>query len=503
MPSSKIVRSFQAFIASASAYFSHRASAWIRVFTLALFCGSVAMAASAQTFTVLHSFNNADGSNPIAGLIQSTDGNFYGTTYLGGANSTCVGGCGTVFKITSEGTLTTVYNFCSQSGCTDGNTPEAGLIQATDGNFYGTTEYGGATNGGTVFLITPTGALTTLYNFCSQSGCRDGINPNGGLVQGTDGNFYGTTQFGGISDDGTVFKITASGTLTTLHSFAGTDGTVPAATLVQGTDGNFYGTTEKGGAYMRGSVFKITQGGMLTTLYSFCRPESCGGGEYPYAALVQGTDGNFYGTTAEGGDLGLYGTVFKITSSGQLTTLFSFCPGRDCKEGSAPTAPLVQATDGYFYGTTFAGGTNSVGTLFKIKPSGTLKNLYSFCRQSGCPNGERPAGALVQGTDGNFYGTTELGGISSHGTVFSLSVGLAPFVEANPTTGKIGSSVSILGTNLTGATSVTFNGTAATFTVVSSSEITTTVPIGATSGMIQVVTPVGTLSSNVRFRVGS
>ncbi len=232
--------------------------------------------------------------------MQGSDGNFYGTAVVGGAN-----GAGTVFKITPGGTLITLYSF----GVSDGQSPYGGLVQGSDGNFYGTTEFGGANNGnGTVFKITPRGTLTSLYSFAGS----DGANPHAGLVQGSDGNFYGTTEFGGTGQCanrcGTVFKITPSGTLTTLYDFAGSDGFKPQAGLVQGSDGNFYGTTTGGGANNgKGTVFKITPSGTLTTLYSFAGSD----GAFPQAGLVQGSDGNFYGTTA-GGGANFAGTVFRL-----------------------------------------------------------------------------------------------------------------------------------------------------------------------------------------------
>jgi uncharacterized repeat protein (TIGR03803 family) len=450
-----------------------------------------------QAFTTLASFNGGDGSNPDEGLVQATNGDLYGPTYSGGVN-----GGGTVFKITPSGTLTTLYSFCSQSGCTDAADPFAGLVQATNGDLYGTTVLGGAYNDGTVFRITPGGTLTTLYSFCSQSGCTDGQFPYARLVQATNGDLYGTAQLGGTHGKGTVFKITPSGTLTTLYSFCSQsgcmDGEYPEAGLVQAANGNLYGPTGQGGAEGYGTVFKITPNGTLTTLYSFCSQSGCTDGEWP-SALVQATNGNLYGTTYAGGANNM-GTVFKITPSGTLTTLYSFCSQSGCTDGRGPYAGLVQATDGDLYGRTEYGGANGYGAVFKITPSGTLTTLYSFCSQSGCTDGENPQAGLVQATDGSFYGTTGGGGAYNFGTVFSLSVGLGPFVETLPTFGKVGAAVKILGTNLTGATSVSFNGTAAVFEVVSSSEITTTVPTGATTGTVQVVTPNGTLSSNVPFR---
>jgi uncharacterized repeat protein (TIGR03803 family) len=473
-----------------------------------------AVAVPAQTFTTLHSFGGKNGKSPYAGLVQSTSGDFYGTTLNGGSNVCKVGerndGCGTVYKITASGKTTTLLSFDG----TDGEEPAATLVQGTDGNFYGTTQFGGANDVctnvygeegcGTMFKITPSGTLMTLYSFCSLSNCMDGANPKAALIQTTDGNLYGTTQFGGGSTAckegcGTVFKITRSGTLTTLHSFDSTDGATPSAGLVQATDGNFYGTTEGGGLDSRGTVFKITPSGTLKTLYSFDGTD----GEEPEGDLVQATDGNFYGTTTSGG-ANFEGMIFKITPNGTLTTLHSF----DFTDGEFPIAGLVQGTDGNFYGTTESGGGVGLGTIFELTPSGTLTTLHSFCSDyPSCTDGNGPTAGLIQGTDGNFYGTTLDGGPNDNacsigcGTVFSLSVGLGPFVETEPTSRRVGKHVKILGTNLTGSTSVSFNGTAASFTVVSASEITTTVPTGATTGTVMVVTPNGTLSSNVPFRV--
>jgi uncharacterized repeat protein (TIGR03803 family) len=253
---------------------------------------------------------------------------------------------------------------------------------------------------------------------------------------------------------------------------------------------------------------------MLTTLYSFCSHAGCTDGANPFAGLVQATNGDLYGATGAGGigasvcapgqltPVGGCGTLFKITPSGTLATLYSFCSQGECTDGMYPLAALIQGTDGYLYGTTSGGGANGEGTIFKITPSGKLTALYSLCSQSGCSDGASPQAALIQATNGDLYGTTMSGGAATYyGTVFSLSIGLGPFVEAQTTSGRVGAAVKILGTDLTGATSVTFNGTAATFTVVSPSLITTTVPTGATTGKVEVVTPGGTLSSNLVFRV--
>jgi uncharacterized repeat protein (TIGR03803 family) len=492
-----------------------------RAYAVLMLCATTAITLPAQTFTTLVSFDGVDGANPFAGLVQGADGNLYGTTYAGGADN-----AGTVFKITPSGTLTTLYSFCSQTDCADGEYPEAALIQAANGDFYGTTVYGGSNCnypcGGTVFKITPSGNLTTLYSFCSQTNCTDGQTPVVGLVQATNGDLYGTTTQGGTNGGGTVFKITPSGTLTTLYSFCAqsgcTDGETPEATLIQATNGDFYGTTAEGGAnadcsfYLQtgcGTIFKITPSGTLTTVYSFCSQVGgdgvCADGAEPVGPLVQATNGEFYGTTVVGG-ANVYVTVFKVTAGGTLTTLYSFCPQGsqwNCPDGdgAAPDWGLVQATNGDLYGTTQFGGANSQGTIFKITPTGTLTTLYSFCPlKFYCPYGNQPLGGLVQDTNGHFYGTSQ-GGTGVGGTVFRLSVGLGPFVKTLPTFGKVGAVVKVLGTDMTGAVSVTFNGTPAAIIFVSHTEIVTTVPAGATTGDIQVTTSGRTLVSNVPFRV--
>ena len=292
---------------------------------------------------VLHSFDGTDGSDPLARLIRGSDGNFYGTT---------AGGDGMVFQLTPSGTLTTLYQFCSvfdpsTDNCTDGANPFGGVIQGRDSNFYGTTIAGGTNFWGNVFQLTPSGTLTILYSFCnvldpSMKVCTDGANPDAGVIQGSDGNFYGTTYLGGAIGGGTAYRLTPSGTLTILYSFCSKtnclDGAFPYAGVVQRSDGNFYGTTTSGGPNNGGTVFKLTPSGALTTLHSFCSKTNCSDGQYPYGGLIQGHDGNFYGTTLIGGK-NEQGTVFKITPSGRLTTLHSFTGGTD---GESPFAGLVQ-----------------------------------------------------------------------------------------------------------------------------------------------------------------
>jgi uncharacterized repeat protein (TIGR03803 family) len=488
---------------------------WKTIGIVSALWAALAIVSPAQTFKTLASFDGTNGATPYSGLVQATDGNFWGTTYNGGTSSNCVpSGCGTAFKITPEGKLITLHRFCSQTNCADGTLPYAGLVQATDGQFYGTTQQGGndACSGGcgTVFRVTRGGRLTTLHSFDGT----DGYSPNAGLLQATDGNFYGTTTQRGTITSGTVFKITPKGELTTLYNFCSktncTDGADPWGGLVQGTDGNFYGTTAEGGAYICrtqgrnkigcGTVFKITAKGKLTTIYNFCSKTNCTDGSDALAGLVQAADGNFYGTTAEGG-VNTSGTVFKITPKGKLATLYSFCSQTNCTDGATPYAGLMQATDGNLYGTTRFGGANNSGAVFKINPEGKLTILHSFCSQTNCTDGEFPQAGPMQATNGKFYGTTSGGGGNMSGTVFSLSVGLGPFLETRPTSGEVGTTVIILGTNLTGATSVTFDGAPAEFKVISSSEVTAEVPNGATTGKVKVKMPGGTVASNLVFRV--
>jgi uncharacterized repeat protein (TIGR03803 family) len=418
---------------------------WISVTVILVVLAGHPVDSDAQTLTTLWQFGGTDGISPGAGLVQGKDGYFYGTTSLGGTNtsSTSPQGAGTVFRITSEGTLTTLYEFGRRP--TDGASSYAGLVQGRDGNFYGTTAYGGTNydsfyqwDEGTVFRISPSGVFTTLWQFGSSA--TDGYFPYTALMQATDGYFYGTTQYGGADGGyGTVYRITTNGVLKILWSFSNSpiNGQYLDAGVYQGTDGYFYGATVDGGTNgvvgglpWRGTLFRLSSAGTLTTLYQFGALPTDGRAA---AGLVQAGDGNFYGTTARGGTNDL-GTVFKMTPQGTLTTLYQF--GSLPTDGQVPYGGLVLGSDGNFYGTTFYGGTNGGnGTLFRISSTGTLTTLYQF---GGLPtDGQNPWVGLMQGSDGNFYGTTEFGGTNSdagsfpdgEGTVFKLVVPLNPPVN--------------------------------------------------------------------------
>jgi len=369
---------------------------------------NVGIACSPATESIIHSFApKLDGIGPAGNLILATDGNFYGTTSAGGQY-----GFGSVFKITPQGIETVLHSFSGRAA--DGNEPLGGLVQGSDGNFYGTTFYGGSSvgaGGGTVFKITPTGVETVLHSF----GGDDGIGPAASLVQGSDGNFYGTTSYGGGTGGGTVFKITPEGTETVLHIFSGgpSDGGGSVSALIQGSDGNFYGTTPMGGASAYGTVFKIDPTGLETIVFSFTDSDVEG---QSISALVQGSDGNFYGTTVGR----LSGTIFRLTPAGVETTLYTFTGGAD---GGSPQSSLIQGRDGNFYGTTQYGGTGNTGTVYMVTAGGIETVLHSFAAvpDAAISNGTMPKAALVQGNDGSFYGTASVGGLTGAGTVFQIT----------------------------------------------------------------------------------
>jgi uncharacterized repeat protein (TIGR03803 family) len=378
-----------------------------------LLLGIAGVKLPAQTLQSLCAF---DGSNEgcQAPLTVGPDGNFYGTTRNGGSY-------GTIFRVTTNGALTTLVSFAN----TNGAAPCAALTLGNDGNFYGTTEEGGNIDYGygTIFRVTTNGELISLVCF----GNTNGANPVAPLALGNDGNFYGTTYQGGDSGDGTVFRVTTNGVLTTLVSFALTNGYYPFAGLTLGNDGNFYGTTAGSGSsgYL-GNVFKVTTNGVLTSLLTFSKTN----GSNPESALTLGSDGAFYGTTLHGGITNStypngFGTIFKVTTNGALTTLVSFA----YTNGAFPLAALALGNDGNFYGTTAGNQSACIGNVFELTTNGDLISLVTFANT----NGASPQAPLTLGSDGNFYGTTFYGGLVpagpngwGYGTVFKFYLATQP-----------------------------------------------------------------------------
>lgn len=480
---------------------------WWRSVVLFFFICVTTIAAQSQIFTRIADFDDMNSDSPAAPLIRGINGYFLGTTERGGK---C---CGKIIEADSNGGISGVQNFDQ----TNGSLPTAGIVQGPDGSLYGTAGYGGAYQHGTVFKVTHGNVLQALHDFDST----DGMSPFSGLIQGSDGNFYGTTTGGGNSNCscGTVFRITSSGLFTTLYSFSGTDGAEPFySTPIQGDDGNLYGTTYEGGSgtYCEysggcGTVYKITSNGVLTTLYDFCSQPGCLDGAGPQVSLVEGIDGKFYGTTIAGGEPNCdgipCGTIFRISRTGNLNILHNF----DGTDGAPPFSSLIQGTDGNLYGTTYGGGSFSCspdqtcGTIYKMTTKGSLTTLHIFS----VPDGVGPVGGLMQNTDGLFYGTTTqggyfkgpCGGLFGCGTIFSLNMGLGPFVKTLSQFGRVGSPAIILGDNLAEATGVSFNGTLAPFKVVSPTEIKSQIPKGATTGYVTVSFANYSLKSNVPFIV--
>jgi uncharacterized repeat protein (TIGR03803 family) len=455
-------------------------------------------AAQAQTFSVIYNFGTVkdDAAHPTnSGIIaQGRDGNLYSTANGGTPGAAGQVGYGAMFKFTPGGAETTLYDFGAA-----GAGPWGGLTLGADGNFYGTSIGGGSVDQGTVFQITPDGTETVLHIFGVATG--DGIFPYAPPIEGRDGNFYGTTQAGGANTGyGAVYKMTVSGgvgKITILHSFDSTDGYYPYGPLVQGSDGNFYGVTAQGGTMTYGTVFKITPSGKLTTIYNFDGTH----GASPYGPLVQGSDGDFYGTAYSNGANGT-GTIYKITTAGQITVLHNFKQGTD---GGYPFAGLIQATDGNFYGTAYDGGTKTWGTVYRISPTKPypFKTLYNFDLETG----GFPETTLIQHTNGIIYGDTELGGTGAAGpctkhacgVIFSVDIGAAPFVTLVTPAAKVGTSIDVLGQDFKTATKVTFNGVSASFTVLTETHLAAIVPADATAGKVTVETTSGALTSNKDF----
>ena len=408
--------------------------------------GSAFRITPAGTFTLLFRFiadTSIDAANtgiyPVSGLIRGADGNFYGTTEsavptnavpsCGGGviNLTSVGPAGTVYRMTPAGAVTTLscFTYDSAGRFADGSGPDAALTLGADGVFYGTTISAGlvpagttpsnpsapSQGSGTVYSVTSGGSISRIATFSAPP--SEGRTPSGALLQAADGSFYGVTASGtpkGYS--GSIFRLTASGTLSTLYQFS--QGGFPESGLSLGPDGAFYGAAELGGTNGVGSVFRITTAGDFSTVYSFT---GGGNGLRPKAALTLGSDGQFYGTTSEGGSGTGSGTIFRISPTGSYTLLHSFDLATS---GNQPLGKLLQASDGNFYGTTTSFGANSAGTLYRLTPAGVVTVLHAF--RGNTTEGGNPAAGVIQGADGALYGTTAGGGSTAGGTVYRVTL---------------------------------------------------------------------------------
>jgi uncharacterized repeat protein (TIGR03803 family) len=371
--------------------------------------------ASAQTFKVLHTFGQGtDGQSPFTGLIQDSHGNRYGTTLYGGS-----GKYGTFYKLNSSGKESVIYNFCSKTNCADGSDPEGGVVEDSKGNFYGTTAFGGASEKGIVYKINSAGQETVLHSF---KGGNDGWRATGSLIEDSKGNFYGTTIFGGgTANVGTVFKLDSSGKETILYRFTGgNDGGKPFAGVIEDSQGNLYGTTYVGGASGNGVIFEISSAGVESTLYTFSGGAD---GANPITSLILDADGNLYGTATAGGNGS--GTLFEwIKATGTLKVLYTFCSVANCADGSQPSQAVVEDSHGNFYGTTYYGGSDNYGTVFELASDGTETVLHSFSDTDGAYPYE---GSLLRDSNGTLYGTASQGGdlscnpTSGCGVVFKLT----------------------------------------------------------------------------------
>ncbi|MGO8672197.1 MAG: beta strand repeat-containing protein, partial [Capsulimonadaceae bacterium] len=429
--------------------------------------GSMSTEASNEPIleTVLHNFNDGsvvhDGNYPLE-LIQASNGYFYGTAYQGGSSNE-----GMVFQIDTSGNVTVLHSFGDGSVPDDGTSPYAGLVLGSNGIFYGTTNSGGSAGLGTVFSITSAGVVTILHSFGDGSVSDDGANPEAALIQASDGNFYGTTYDGGSANGGAVYRITPSGVVTILHNFndgtVSNDGTNSRAALVQGGDGNFYGTTDSGGSAGGGTVFRITPASVVTILHNFGDGTVPNDGTYPQGGLIQASDGNLYGTSNNGGSAG-YGAAWRISLSGVMTVLHDFSDGSVPFDVHYPGGGLIQATDGNLYGVSWQGGYGNNGTAFRMSLTGNVSILHGFSDGSVPGDGTNLATRLVQASDGTLYGTSSYGGVAGGGTFFRIDAAVTPAVPAPPTdlTATAGNAqVSLSWTTSTGASSYSiYRGTA-------------------------------------------
>lgn len=469
--------------------------------------GGVFMVTPSGTETKLHDFTSAEGTHCNMGLTLGKDGNFYGACYTGGTNNE-----GELYRITPSGALTILYSFTNLSG--DGDSPNAPPIQASDGNFYGGTFGGGAHGDGVIYKLTPAGVLTIVHSLIYPA---EGGSIGGALVQGKDGSLYGTTEEGSV-----IFKFTTSGRYSVLHTLSPSDGELPIGGLIQGSDGNFYGTTSLGGSAGDGTVFKITPAGDFTVLHNF-DPTIDGQGD-PWVGLLQANNGSFYGASFRSGLSGqnAYGGLFHLTSKGVYASLYLF----DGTVGANPSSALIQHTNGLLYGNTENEAGSNGGSVYSLnigaKPfCAPLNNLggigasigilgQGFTSSSVVRFGGVSATSVVLNGSGFLTAVVPAGALTGSVTVstgastlsskqiFHVTPTLKTF---SPSSGPVGTPVTVTGSGLTQTTKVTFNGVSAAFTVSSDEQVTTTVPSGATSGRITITTKGGSAVSTKVFTV--
>ena len=443
---------------------------------LLVLCVAVQVPAQTATVSDVVVFSAYTFGNPAFSPAQGRNGLLYGV--LGGSNENP----GTVFDFSMAGATHTL----STANPASGYGQFSPLTLATDGNFYGAINGAaviGAGANGDLFKVTPNGTFSIVHVFAGA----DGLGPLGAPIEASDGNLYGTT-WGGCCTPSTVYKYTPEGVFSVIYTFDSAHGTW-ANSIIQGPDGNLYVTCNEGGASDNGTVVKLTTVGKLLDYYSF--PGGAAGGSLP-GGLVLASDGNYYGSTLQGGAAG-DGTIYRLTPDYKVTTLYTFNPRHN---GGKNPGFLILATDGYLYGVS-GGGLYGNGAIFRISTKGAYSQIYSFPSSIGSD-----ATSIMQDTSGEFYGTTWVGSTYNYGAIYSLDMGLGPFIKFVRPSGTVGQAAQILGQGLTGTTSVTFNGLpASSFSVVSDTYMTAVVPSGATTGPVVVTMPTGPLTSNVSFRI--
>jgi uncharacterized repeat protein (TIGR03803 family) len=434
----------------------------------------------------------ANGGEPFM-LIQASDGNFYGTTLVSQAGISNPQG-GSIYKITPAGQFTLLFTFSPGAGNNypDGDLPGAALVEGMDGMLYGTAIFGGGNNAGVIFKIGKDGSgFQVVHNFCSQANCADGSTPVG-LIQTKDGNFYGSVSSGGAHGFGAIFKMMPSGAFSLLHSLDGVNDAYEPSAIIQASDGNFYGTDH--GTDFNGQVFKVTPSGRFTVIHVFPFDD------FAISPLLQASNGNLFGVSATytGGQ-----QLYELAPTGGGFQSFpAFAP----LIGVGNVPALIEASDGNLWETTFEGGEFGAGSIRTLSRQGAVTRTFSF---NGLDGGF-PDSRLLQGADGKIYGTATGGGmvgkgLTADGTVFSLDAGLAPPEAAitafKPGAGMVGAKVAIRGNHMIGTTAVSFNGVSASFTVLNVNFIVATVPAGASTGSIAVTNAGGTVVSAKQFVV--